>query len=437
MQTQPHASPDELIIDDLARGVFKINRRVFTDPAILEAERKLVFDQVWLYVGHESELPEKGSYIRRKVGGRPIIFVRDDTGRIRIFFDACTHRGNSVCQGSRGTVQRFLCFYHGWTFNTRGELIAVPDQAGYGDKLDRKQLGLGSPPRIESYRGMVFMCMKPDIMDLSTYLGGAKPYIDDMLDMTDSEIVVAPGQQTYCMKANWKLLIENSADLYHGPFTHQRFFQDYVGALGADVQTWQTTLRGSNPENHVLAFENGHAVIDTPTGPLPLFAEKPEIFRELREKLTRKHGPERVSRMLDRSRNLLIFPNLVMISAWRTIRTFYPVRPDYMECDAWAIVGKDDSPELREIRFGNFISFLGPAGFGTPDDNAALEGCQQAFANTEMAWTDLSKGMGREGGAMANDELQQRTIWRQWYSLMNPAFVPSAERSAAMNAGVK
>lgn len=258
-----------------------------------------------------------------------------------------------------------------------------------------------------------------------------------MIDMTDSEIMVAPGQQTYCMKANWKLLIENSADLYHGPFTHQRFFQDYVGALGADVSAWQQTLRGSNPENNVFAFENGHSIIDTPTGPLPLFAEKPEIFRELREKLTQRWGPERVSRMLDRSRNLLIFPNLVMISAWRTIRTFYPVRPDYMECDAWAIVGKNDSPELREIRFGNFISFLGPAGFGTPDDNAALEGCQQAFANTEMAWTDLSKGMGREGGAMANDELQQRTVWRQWYSLMNPRFVPSVERSNAMNAGVK
>jgi p-cumate 2,3-dioxygenase subunit alpha len=434
MQSQSPEIPDGLIIDDLARGVFKINRKVFTDPAILEAERKLVFDQVWLYVGHESELPEKGSYIRRKVGGRPVIFVRDDTGAVRIFFDACTHRGNSVCQGSHGTVQRFLCFYHGWTFNIRGELIAVPDQAGYGDKLDRKQLGLGSPPRIESYRGMVFMCMKADIMDLPTYLGGAKPYIDDMLDMTDSEIVVAPGQQTYCMKANWKLLIENSADLYHGPFTHQRFFQDYVSTLGADPATWQKTLRAGAEDNRVLAFANGHAVIDTPAGPLPMFADRPEILDELREKLTQKHGAERVARMMDRSRNLLIFPNLVMISAWRTIRTFYPVAPDFMEVDAWAIVGRDDSPELREKRFGNFISFLGPAGFGTPDDVEALENCQRGFAARELAWTDLSKGMGREGGAMANDEFQMRTVWRRWYSMMHPGFVPSAEKSRIMAA---
>ena len=165
-----------------------------------------------------------------------------------------------------------------------------------------------------------------------------------------------------------------------------------------------------------------------------MFADRPEILDELREKLTQKHGPERVARMMDRSRNLLIFPNLVMISAWRTIRTFYPVAPDYMEVDAWAIVGRDDSPELREKRFGNFISFLGPAGFGTPDDVEALENCQRGFAARELAWTDLSKGMGREGGALANDEFQMRTVWRRWYSMMNPGFVPSAETSRIMAA---
>jgi p-cumate 2,3-dioxygenase subunit alpha len=428
----PPVIPDGLVIDDLEKGIFRVNRRVFTDPAILDAERRLVFDQSWLYVGHESEVSGRGAYVKRKVGGRPVILVRDDAGKVRVFFDACTHRGNSVCRGSRGTTSRFLCFYHGWTFNTRGELINVPDQVGYGDKLDRSRLGLGSPPRLESYRGLVFMSMKHDIVDLQSYLGDTRPYIDDMLDMTDSAPVIAPGQQSYSMKANWKMLVENSADAYHGPFTHQRFFQEYVASLGADTKIWQQTLRGSNPENHVIAFENGHAVIDVPAGPLPLFAQKPEILRELREKLTATYGPERVANMLDRSRNLLIFPNLVMISNWRTIRTFYPVTPDYMEVDSWAIVGMNDAPDLREIRFGNFISFLGPAGFGTPDDVEALENCQKAFATTEMAWTDLSKGMGREGGAMANDELQMRTIWRKWYSLMNKGFVPSNERSHCM-----
>ncbi len=431
MTAQANVTPEKLVIDDLDKADFRVSRRALTDPAILEAERKLVFDQCWLYVGHESELPEPGSFIKRKVGGRPIIFVRGDDGQIRLFFDACTHRGNTVCRGNSGTTQRFLCFYHGWAFNTRGELANVPDQKGYGDNFDRSKLGLGSPPRMESYRGLVFMSMKADIVDLKTYLGGTLPYIDDMLDITDSDAVIAPGQQTYSMKANWKLLIENSADLYHAPFTHQRFFTEYIRDLGADTKIWQQ-MATQNSDNRVLGFDYGHAIVDVPVGPLPMHGDRPEIFDELRKSLTKKFGPERVTRLLDRSRNLLIFPNLVMISAWRTIRTFYPITPDYMECDAWAIVGKNDSPELREIRFKNFISFLGPAGFGTPDDVEALENCQKGFAATEMGWTDLSKGMGREGGAVANDEFQMRTIWRRWATLMDPHFVASPEKSAAI-----
>jgi p-cumate 2,3-dioxygenase alpha subunit len=405
---------------------------VFTDREIFEQERERVFDQCWLYVGHESELAQPGSYVQRKVGGRPMIFVRDDAGAVRVFLDTCTHRGNSLCRGKRGQTDRFVCFYHGWSFNTRGELVVVPDPVGYGRAFDRSTRALASPPRIDSYRGLVFISMKPDIVDLRTYLGGTIPYIDTMLDVTVSEPIIAAGEQSYSMKANWKLLLENSADAYHAPYTHQRFFTEFLTDIGADLEAWRT-IAAQSDSNRVYAFDYGHSVIDTPIGPLPLFTDKPEVFEALRRGLTAKHGAERTEQLLGRSLNLLIFPNLVMISSWRTIRTFYPATPDQLECSAWAIVGQDDPPELREARFGNFISFLGPAGFGTPDDVEALENCQRGFAALEVAWSDLSKGMARPGGAVANDELQMRTFWRRWGSLMDPGFEPGVEVSSAMS----
>jgi len=280
------------------------------------------------------------------------------------------------------------------------------------------------------------MSLNPDVVDLKTYLGGAAHYIDCVLDMQDSEAVIAPGQQSYSIKANWKLLVENSADAYHAPFTHQRFFTEFVRDIGGDVSKWQA-MSQQNAANKVLAFDYGHAVIQMAMGPLPMSADRPELMVELRAKMERKFGKEKTHSLLDYNRNLLIFPNLVMISAWRTIRTFYPVAPDLLECEAWAIVGKDDPPELREARYGNFISFLGPAGFGTPDDVEALENCQKGFAATEMAWTDLSKGMGRAGGSVTNDELQMRAVWRRWFSLLNPNFKPSIERSSAMAAAIE
>lgn len=431
MSTQPEVNVEGLIIDDMEAGLFKVNRKAFTDQAIFEAERAKVFDKCWLYVGHESELEENGSFVKRKVGGRPIIFVRSRDSKIRMFFDTCTHRGNSVCRGNSGKVNRFTCFYHGWSFDTDGKLKIMPDPAGYGKDFDKSGLGLKSPPRVDHYRGFYFMAMDPEIVDLDTYLGDAKPYIDDMLDIAVSEPVIAPGQQSYSMDANWKLLLENSADLYHGPFTHRRFFQDYLTDMDADLDAWKVLMEDRG-DNHVLTFDYGHSVVDVPAGPLPMSADAPDLMNDLRAELTEKYDAKKASALLDRSQNLLIFPNLVFISAWRTIRTFYPVRPDYLECDAWAIVGKEDSDALREMRFSNFIAFLGPAGFGTPDDVAGLAGCQQGFAATEVAWTDLSRGMRREDGALANDELQMRAFWRRWYSLLNDEYQPPVEKSRTM-----
>lgn len=432
MQTPTRPAVEGLVIDDLDKGIFRVNRRAFTDPDVLAAEKKLIFDQCWLYVGHESELPEPGSYIKRKVGGRPIIFVRDDQGTIRVLFDACTHRGNTLGNAAmNGKATKFVCFYHGWTFSTRGELINVPDQMSYGECFDRKQLGLGTPPRVDNYRGLFFLSMKADIVDLKTYLGGATAYIDDMIDLTDSEMAIAPGQQSYSMKANWKLLVENSADAYHAPFTHQRFFTQFIQDIGADLQAW-AKMAQQTTDNRVIGFPHGHGIMDVPAGPLPMNASDPGEVAKLRATLTAKYGAERTACMMDRSRNLIIFPNLILISAWRTIRTFWPVAPDYMEIDAWAIIGKNDSPALREMRYNNFICFLGPAGFGTPDDVEALARCQKGFAATEMAWTDLSKGMHRPGGSLANDEYHMRNVWRTWASMLDPGFKPSSEKSNAM-----
>ena len=94
------AKMQNLIVDDRARGVFRVNRRAFTDPEILEQERREVFDRSWLYAGHESETADPGDYVTRRVGGRPLILVRDDTGAAHAFLNTCPHRGNIVFRAS-------------------------------------------------------------------------------------------------------------------------------------------------------------------------------------------------------------------------------------------------------------------------------------------------------------------------------------------------
>jgi hypothetical protein len=100
-----------------------------------------------------------------------------------------------------------------------------------------------------------------------------------------------------------------------------------------------------------------------------------------------------------------------------TVRTFFPRTLDYMDITAWALAPKEESPDNRALRLDNFLTFLGPGGFATPDDVEMLEACQRGFANREVEWSDISRGMKREH-PLTNDELQMRAFWRKWHELI-------------------
>jgi len=105
-----------------------------------------------------------------------------------------------------------------------------------------------------------------------------------------------------------------------------------------------------------------------------------------------------------------------------TVRTYCPVSPGYFEVNAWALAPKNEAPLLRELRLKNYLEFLGPAGFATPDDQEMLELCQRAYATARFVeWNDLSRGMLTEDAPAPakQDELQMRTFWRRWKELMS------------------
>ena len=61
----------EAVVENRSLGAFKVNWRVFTDEAVLAAERRIIFDHCWLYLGHASEVPDRGCCGARKVGAPP------------------------------------------------------------------------------------------------------------------------------------------------------------------------------------------------------------------------------------------------------------------------------------------------------------------------------------------------------------------------------
>jgi benzoate/toluate 1,2-dioxygenase alpha subunit len=409
------------VIDDRDTPRFRIHRSTMVERDILEEERRLIFDRSWLYVGHESEIPEPHDLRARSVGGRPIIMSRHSDATVQVFINSCPHRGMQIETRPEGNGRFLKCFYHGWSFNTAGDLVAIPDEKSYGDNFDRHNLCLSRPPHVASYRGFVFLSWAPDIDDLETYLGGACDILDLFADQSESGMRVIGGSHLYAAKANWKLLSENSYDGYHALTTHHRYLQ-MLKDSGKDM----STTFSANGGGRALAWDlgNGHAVIGGSDGTggrntglgrdLPSDAAlKKQTAR--RDHFAELYGEAWTNRIFA-SRNLVIFPNLAIVDLIMgiTIRTYYPLAPDYMEITAWSLQPSDDESELKDMRQENFLTFWGPAGLATPDDIEALERCQQGFAAYQYApWSDISRGMVRDRPNFA-DELQMRTFWREW-----------------------
>ena len=409
------------IREDKQKAEFSVHRSVFTDQEILDSERKEIFDKCWLYIGHESELPNDNDFKRKKVGGRNLLFTRGTDGVIRTLYNSCPHRGALVAREDEGNTRVFRCFYHAWSFKNDGELVGMPGKDGFpkdfncdGDK------NMSTVKRFESYRGFMFVNFDDNAVSLDEYLGNAKEYIDLVADQSEAGMEVLEDPQEYSARANWKLMAENSVDLYHGIPTHKTYF-DIKNEQ--DPGAKKVKLEGTGTD-----LGNGHAVMEytAPWGrPVAYWTaawdeEDKEEIDDLKKDLVKRFGEERADRIANYNRNILIFPNLVINDIMAvTARTFYPVETGYMEVTGYSLAPVGESEKFRLRRNDNFLEFLGPGGFATPDDNEALELCQEGYLNNkEVEWNDISKGMNRDGQPHATDEEQMRSFWRQWNKII-------------------
>jgi phenylpropionate dioxygenase-like ring-hydroxylating dioxygenase large terminal subunit len=166
----------ELVFED------RVHRTLYTDPAIFEMEMTRIFGAVWVYLAHESQIPNRDDFVSARLGLRPLIVLRDSEGRIRALYNRCTHRGARICRQESGNARTFQCAYHGWTYFNSGKLRGVPWPEGYACDFKDSKFNLAQLPRVESYRGFIFGTLNRDAVALEEYLGGIRKPIDDWVD---------------------------------------------------------------------------------------------------------------------------------------------------------------------------------------------------------------------------------------------------------------
>jgi phenylpropionate dioxygenase-like ring-hydroxylating dioxygenase large terminal subunit len=409
--------------EDLINGA-RIHNSLYRDPAIFQRELDLIWHKVWVYLGHETEVPNPGDYIRRQIGLQPLVVVRGDDGAVRVFFNRCRHRGNLLCHRDRGNVATIICPYHGWTYARSGDLLEPTFEEGYENNLSRDDFGLTPVPRIGTYRGLIFASVGADGISLDEHLGGMKEYIDLFMDLSPiGEIEIRKGVQKVRCRGNWKFHPENSMEGdYHGPFIHRIAFELHARATGLDM----SSLHANKIPDVLRSLPGGHMVEDyrgatmappnRPPGP---------ARRAYLEMMESRYGKEKARQLTTTIPPLFfVFPNLIYIMTH--LRRIQPVSVNESYVYYHPVFLKGAPDEINEGRLRDHEFGFGPAGFIAADDIEIMERSQIGVRSEGDDWQFIGRGMHRDkilpdGGSTGYtmDENHVRGFWQHYCKLMN------------------
>ncbi|HUD37524.1 MAG TPA: aromatic ring-hydroxylating dioxygenase subunit alpha [Streptosporangiaceae bacterium] len=209
------------VIAEVRRGL--VPAHIYNDAEVFALERDRLFSRAWVFVAHESEIPDPGDYVVRRVLADSFIVVRDEARAVRVLFNMCLHKGMAVCRAELGNASHFRCPYHAWTYRNDGRLAGLPfhaDAYGGEDGFAREGQSLLPAPAMASYNGLIFVSLRPDPPALTEYLGNFAYYLDFYTRQSPAGVELR-GPQRWRVKANWKIGAENFAgDSYHTPHTH-------------------------------------------------------------------------------------------------------------------------------------------------------------------------------------------------------------------------
>ena len=379
-------------------GAFRCRRDIFTDPELFELEMKAIWEGNWVYLAHESQIPNNNDYITGFIGRQPIVISRDRKGELHCFLNACSHRGAMICRHKRGNKSTYTCPFHGWTFNNTGKLLKAkdPDGAGYPDSFNKNgSHDLTKVAKFASYRGFLFGSLNPDVKSLEDHLGEAKVIIDLIVDQSPDGLEVLRGNSQYIYDGNWKLQAENGADGYHVSSVHWNYAATTqarkaaaVAAAGKDDIRAMDAGGWAKKGGGFYSYDHGHLLLWTNWAnpqDRPLWPE--------RDELVAKFGQARADWMIEKSRNLCIYPNVFLMDQFSSqIRMYRPISVDKTEVTIYCIAPKGESAEARAHRIRQYEDFFNASGMATPDDLEEFRSCQIGYGARHAAWNDLSRG---------------------------------------------
>ena len=333
---------------DTERGL--LDRSIFVSQDVYQQELERIFARCWLFLGHETQIPNPNDFLATYMGEDPVLLCRGGDGAVRAFLNMCRHRGNRVCRADRGNAKSFMCTYHGWSYGNDGKLTGVPGMKEiYGGELDMAQWGLVEVARLDVHKGLVFGTFDPEAPPLLDYLGGQERELGVMFDRRAGGTEVMGGVHKWVMHANWKY----AADNFFGDDGHHTVTHASVRQVPVDDLSYPRTNEEPRPHADApgLSRVAGGVVRD--------------YLLDHYDEAVERIGPE-----LAQQAGLVttVFPNVSPNFIRHMIRVWHPKGPDKTEIWSYCVVDRDAPPEVKDAMRLHLTQTFGPSGNLEQDD---------------------------------------------------------------------
>ena len=422
----------------------RVHRSAYVDRDIFEMEMERIFDRVWTFVGHETQVKRPGDYWTVMVGRQPMILSRGQDGQVHVLYNRCPHRGNMILGDRHGSADKgFTCSYHAWQFHPDGTSKAVPLAQGYEGtrwKPGGPECNIRRAARVGAYRGFVFASLAPDGPTLEEWLGPARVAFDDICDRSpEGEVEVVMNCYRVVQRSNWKFFMENQLDALHPSVTHQS-----TGRAAHEVEKMiaRKAKKGEAPLSYhmlsafatvtidkwdsfqTLNYPHGHCIL---TGYMGLRPQDPDT-KAYDKIMIKAYGKKRFEEIVGVNiHHVLIYPGLSVQSPLQQLRAVRPLGVDRTLTEIWhfRLKGAPEAIYRRSLAYYNLVN--SPSTLVNADDLENFWKCHQGLSSDGGDWVSFGRHFGRDiekqghvetGPNMGTSEAPMRNQMKAWAAYM-------------------